>query len=65
MVLVTVKPVPEVRPNGGIGEEPVAKPIWAKTSVPVQSATALISTTGVIRLKCFTFTESSVVGCAE
>jgi hypothetical protein len=62
MVLVMVKPVPEVRPNAGHDLGPVTKQVRAKTSVPVQSATALISTTAVIRLKCFTFTDSSVLG---
>jgi hypothetical protein len=62
MVLVILKPVPEVRPNAGHDLGPVTKQVRAKTSVPVQSATALISTTAVIRLKCFTFTDSSVLG---
>jgi len=50
--VVMVKPVPEVRPNAGHDLGPVTKQVRAKTSVPVQSATALISTTAVIRLKC-------------
>jgi hypothetical protein len=52
IVLVILKPTFEMRPNGGLGLGPV-KQVRATTSVPVQSATALASTTAVIRLKCF------------
>ena len=62
MVLVMTKPLPEVRPNGGHDVGPVTKQVRAKTRVPVQSATALTSTSAVIRLRCFTFTDSWVLG---
>jgi hypothetical protein len=62
MVLVMEKPVSEVRTNPGVFVGPVKTEARMKTSAATTSATALISTTVVIRLKCFTFTDSSVLG---